>query len=82
MQSPSTHQAIAKAVEVRRIRLGITKAELAARAGMSGPSLSKRISGVTSIDTNDIERLANALEIDPFDLMTLAAAERDQVSAA
>lgn len=78
----TTQQALARAIEVRRVRLGITKAELAKRSGLSAPSLSKRLSSLIAIDADEIEALAGGLEIDPFDLMAMAAVERSQAAAA
>lgn len=68
MTSP-TSVAFAHAITVARLEGGISQAELALRAGMSGSSLSQRLSGRRPITTNDIDRLADALGIDPFDLM-------------
>jgi transcriptional regulator with XRE-family HTH domain len=77
MQTTSTtQQALAQAIEVRRVRVGITKRELAERVGLSPASLSKRLAGAPAIDANEIESLATALGLDPFDLMDLAKAER------
>lgn len=76
MQPTSTQQALAQAIEVRRVRLGITKRELSDRVGMSPTSLSKRLAGSPSIDANEIEAFASALGLDPFDLMDLAKTER------
>lgn len=77
MQTTSTtQQALAQAIEVRRVRVGITKRELAERVGLSPASLSKRLAGSPAIDANEIEALATALGLDPFDLMDLAKAER------
>lgn len=81
--STSTQRALAQAIEVRRVRVGITKRELAERVGMSPTSLSKRLAGAPAIDANEIEALASALGLDPFHLMDLAKAERnDEPSAA
>ena len=78
----TTQQALAQAIEVRRVRVGITKRELAERVGLSPTSLSKRLSGAPAIDANEIEAFANALGLDPFELMTLAKAERSPETSA
>ena len=56
--------------------------ELAERVGMSPTSLSKRLAGAPAIDMNEVEALAVALGLSPFDLMDLARAERAEPSAA
>lgn len=76
MQTTTTQRALAQAIEVRRVRLGLTKRELADRAGMSPASLSKRLAGTPAIDADEIEKLAMALELSAFDLMDLARIER------
>ena len=80
--STTTQQALAQAIEVRRVRVGITKRELAERVGLSPASLSKRLAGAPAIDANEIESLAPALGLDPFDLMEMAKAERHTEPAA
>lgn len=78
----STQQALTQAIEVQRVRCGITKGELAHRAGYGTPSsLSKRLSGLVPIDMNDVEHIASALGVDPFDLMDLARSERGHLAA-
>lgn len=80
MSTTSTQQALAQAIEVRRVRVGITKRELAERVGISPASLSKRLAGAPAIDTNEIEAFASALGLDPFELMELARVERSDES--
>lgn len=73
----STQLAFGKAIELARLRAGLSQAELARRARMSGPALSQRMSGRRPITTSDIDRLADALGIDPFDLMETLARHRN-----
>lgn len=82
MSTSSTQQALTQAIEVRRVRLGISKGELAERAGFSLSSLSKRMKGDLMINVNEVERIARALDLDPFDLIDLARAERTTEPAA
>ena len=78
----TTHQLVAQAIRVQRIRSGIqSEAELARRAGMSPSALSKRLSGDLRLDLAEVERLAEALGISPFDLMDLARAEGSNIAA-
>jgi transcriptional regulator with XRE-family HTH domain len=74
--STTTQKALQQAVEVQRVRLGITKGELARRIGLSPTSLSKRLAGKPAINADEIEHIAVALNLDPFDLMDLARDER------
>ena len=78
----STQTALARAIEVQRIRAGISKGELAKRAGLGRASLSKRLAGDVPIRTDEIDRLAEALGVDPFDLMDDARSERSRGCAA
>lgn len=72
----STQQAVTRAIEVQRIRLGLTKTALAQTAGYGLPSLSKRLGGTVAIDMDDVDRLAKALGLRPFELLDLAAEEQ------
>lgn len=71
----STQNAVAQAAEVQRVRLGRKKTAVAAEMGISLPSLSKRLSGAIPLDLNDIDSLARALDMDPFDLLAAARSE-------
>lgn len=78
----TTQQAVAQAVRVQRVRSGIpSEAALARKAGYSTSALNKRLSGDIRLDLNDVERLAAALDVDPFALMALAEAERRTIAA-
>lgn len=73
----NTQHSIARAIEVQRIRSGISsQAELARRAGIDPQALYRRMTGDLRMTLADIERLAVALNIDPFDLFDLAKSER------
>lgn len=77
-----TQSSVAQAIEVQRVRSGISsQAELARRAGYSPSALNKRLSGDLRMDFTDIDRIANALGVDPFDLLAAARTEM-QLSAA
>ena len=69
----STQALVAQAVRVQRVRAGISSdAELARRAGVAGSALSRRLNGGLRMDLTDVETLAQALGIDPFELLDLA----------
>lgn len=72
----STQDAVIRAIEVQRIRLGLTKTALAQTAGYGLPSLSKRLGGSIALDTADIDRIAAALGITPWALLDIAAEEQ------
>ena len=73
----STQALVAQAVRVQRVRAGIgSDAELARRAGMDASALSRRLTGGLRMDLTDVETLAQALGIDPFELLDLARTER------
>ena len=77
-----TQVAVAKAIELQRVRVGLpSQAELARRAGYSPSALNKRLSGALPMDFNDLDRLAVALDIDPFDLLDAAKRELDLQAA-
>ena len=73
----SAQALVAQAVRVQRVRAGISSdAELARRAGMDASALSRRLNGGLRMDLTDVETLAQALGIDPFELLDLARTER------
>lgn len=73
----TTQALVAQAVRVQRVRAGISSdAELARRAGMDASALSRRLNGGLRMDLTDVETLAQALGIDPFELLDLARTER------
>lgn len=76
MKEISTQQAVARAIEVHMVRSRITQADLAGRVGMSPSALSKRMTGAIALDVDEVERIAVALGLDPFELMDLARHER------
>lgn len=78
-----TQRAVAKAIEVQILRLGLTKTEVANRLGFTTVApLTKRLNGEIALDTTDIENIAGVLSMDPFDLLDLARVEREQSVAA
>ncbi|MBK7822861.1 MAG: helix-turn-helix transcriptional regulator [Tessaracoccus sp.] len=73
----STQALVAQAVRVQRVRAGISSdAELARRADMDPSALNRRLNGTLRMDLDDIETIAQALGVDPFDLLSMAQAER------
>lgn len=73
-----TQSSVAQAIEVQRVRSGISsQAELARRAGYSPSALNKRLSGDLRMDFADVDRLASALGIEAFDLLDAARVERE-----
>jgi HTH-type transcriptional regulator/antitoxin HipB len=54
--------AIGKAVRERRLALGLSQAELAKRAGMTQPALSRLEAGATVPTIPVLERLAGAMD--------------------
>lgn len=77
----NTQPAVAQAIRVQRVRAGIaSEAALARAAGYSPSALNKRLSGDIRMDLEDVERLALALGINPFDLMDMARAESKAVA--
>ncbi|WP_051326097.1 helix-turn-helix domain-containing protein [Glycomyces tenuis] len=66
---------LGKMVYERRRELGMSQSELAARAGMSQPQLSRLEGGGVTPTIPLLERLAGALEVDPaIDFVPRAAA--------
>ena len=81
----STQKAVAQAIRIERVRQGFaSEADLARKAGLSPSALSKRLVGDLRMDLGDVDQIAEALGVDPFDLMATAHAEalRETGSAA
>ena len=73
----NTQAAVAQAIEVQRVRSGIgSQAELARRSGFSPSALNKRLSGDLRLDFQELDRISQALGVDPFDLLDAARTER------
>lgn len=64
----------AAAITGRLALLGMTKRDLAARLSVSTYWVSRRLNGHTAISIEDLERIATALDTDPYSLLTLPAA--------
>lgn len=78
-----TQSSVAQAIEVQRVRSGISsQAELARRAGYSPSALNKRLSGDLRMDFTDVDRIAKALGVAPFDLLDAAKVERELAQTA
>lgn len=63
-------------IKVAMVRRGISGRRLAAALGESQTWVSTRLNGITPIDVNDLERIAEALGTDPAELISAATAER------
>lgn len=61
-----------------RDEAGITNQELIDRAGMSTSYFYARMRGTSPFDTNDMEKLAAALDVHPHEISRVAAAMSDQ----
>ncbi|MCC2031798.1 helix-turn-helix domain-containing protein [Microbacterium allomyrinae] len=53
---------------------GMTDAELIVRSGVPRNTFYRKMRGETPLNTNDIDAIAAALDVDPFDLLRAAAA--------
>lgn len=65
---------IAESVYVAMEEQGLTQAELAKRAGMKPPALSRFLRTASNTTLRTIVRLAVALDVDVADILTRAAA--------
>lgn len=74
--NPTTQAAVIQAAEVQRVRLGLKKQDVATSMGISPASLTKRYNGSVPLDLDEVDRLAQALDLDPFDLLAAARHER------
>jgi len=61
----------------RRKAAGLTQEELAERTGIALRTLARRESGLSRWTTDEIAAVADALEVNASDLMTLAQANAD-----
>ena len=69
-------RAIATAVDVQLARMNQPRRWLADSAGFSASALSKRLSGTTPLDIDDVDSIARALGLaDAFALFDLARIE-------
>lgn len=69
----------AVAAEVRSLmgRLRVTQAVLARKAEMSRPALSERLAGKRAFDTDQLIRIASALDVDASRLLLAGPAVED-----
>lgn len=63
------HQAIALEIDVLLTRRRMTALDLARKVGMSQSAMSRRMVGDQPFDTDELERIADVLEVDPHDLL-------------
>lgn len=54
---------------------GITDAEVISRSGVPRNTFYRKMRGDTALTTDDIERLASALDVDPFAIIHAASAQ-------
>ena len=64
---------VASNVRAELARRRISQTRLAHLLKMSQPAVSKRLSGITPIDINDLFGIADALGVAPADLLTTSA---------
>ena len=62
-------QTLANNLETQRLKIDITRAELANRAGVAQPKMSKYLKGTQKPNLDTIERLAEGLGCQPFQLL-------------
>lgn len=74
-QKPALSRRIAEEIRVAMVRRGMTGVQLARRLGVSQPWVSYRLTGAQEIGTNDLERIAEALDVQIIDLLPRAVAE-------
>ncbi len=70
MKAEPIQSVLARNLRKRRTELGLTQAELAARLGMSQPSLSTLEKGTYAARLDTLDRLAEALDTTPAELLT------------
>ena len=68
-----TTKRTAAAVEAARIEKGMTRLELSEASGIPRPTLYRRLDGHVPFDIDELERVANALGVDPVTLPKFAA---------
>ena len=66
---------VSLAISVLRARHGRTQGWLAEALGVSPATISHRMNGRTKWDTDDIEEIAKAFDLSPFDLIRVADTE-------
>jgi transcriptional regulator with XRE-family HTH domain len=68
----SLTERVAEEIRVLMLRRGVQGGELARTLGVSAAWVSYRLTGKQPIDLNDLERIANVLEVQPLDLLRAA----------
>jgi transcriptional regulator with XRE-family HTH domain len=63
---------VAEEIKVVLVRRGSSATELAKQMGVTQSYLARRMRGAQAFDLDDIETIAFALELDPFDLLRAA----------
>jgi transcriptional regulator with XRE-family HTH domain len=67
------NQRVAEEIRVLLARRRLTATELARMTGMTQRSISRRITGEKKIDVDDLQRIADALDVDLYDLLPARA---------
>lgn len=67
-QNPTLSTQVAEEIRALLARRRISGRQLAEATGMSQSAISARLTGTTAIDLDDLQRIAAALGVEPFDL--------------
>lgn len=78
--APTLSAAVASEIRGEMARRGLLQSTLAERLNEHPTWVSRRIAGRIPLDLNDLERIAGALDVDPFQLLDRAL-DRKQVPA-
>lgn len=65
----SLSESVAEEIRAALARKRVTGRELARRLQVSSPWVSQRLTGATEIGLNDLQRIANAIDVDLYDLL-------------
>lgn len=74
MKFTPTSRTIAGEVRAEMARQGVKATQLAESIGMSLPTLRRRLNGSLPFDTDELTRVADALEVPPTEFYVRAAA--------
>jgi transcriptional regulator with XRE-family HTH domain len=77
--SDTLSEQVAEEIRAMLGRKRVTGRELARRLGVSQPWVSQRLTGHQEIGLNDLERIANALEVEVAELLPLADQPAERV---
>lgn len=80
--SDSLSEKVADEIRVALVRRRMSAKRLAEAVGVSQSAMSARLTGTTPIDLDELERIAQALEVDLADLLPHTAAAPESTSTA